>query len=562
MEKEGLEVRSPSEVRSDDVSGRKWLEAERDLTIELLDRLNATRNLDNLVRELIDLLYRWLKCDAIGVRLEMDGDYPYFETRGFPREFVLAERSLCSVDRGGEIVRDAVGAPVLECMCGNIICGRFDPAKPFFTEGGSFWSNCTTELLATTTDEDRQARTRNRCNGEGYESVVLVPLRFGDERFGLLQFNDKRKDLFSSEQIAFLEKAARYLSVALSHRRVEHQLKESEQRFRTVADFTYDWECWIAPDGHAIYVSPSCERITGFSPEKFLADPNFLESIVHPDDGDRYRTHNQGILTDRSIHTFDFRIVTRSGAECWIGHSSQPVYGADGSFLGVRCSHKDITDIKTAERELRNHTATKEILLREVNHRVKNNLTTIIGMVHRGEYRARQKGAVSILPFFKDLERQVRGLATLHTLLSDQDWRPLNLSRLCEELIGEAVKTMPDADNVRYEIYGSAVELNDHESHHLTLVINELTSNSVKHARTGLGPLRIEVAIDDKDDGIHLRFRDNGPGFSHEMLSGDFSDINTGFGLVFGIVRQILNGEVALSNEGGGVVTVVFRKPD
>ena len=52
-------------------------------------------------------------------------------------------------------------------MCGNVICGRFDPSKPFFTAQGSFWTNCTTELLASTTEADRQGRTRNHCNGQG-----------------------------------------------------------------------------------------------------------------------------------------------------------------------------------------------------------------------------------------------------------------------------------------------------------------------------------------------------------------------------------------------------------
>jgi hypothetical protein len=73
---------------------------------------------------------------------------------------------LCSRTATGQVVRDTSGHPVLDCMCGNIISGRFDPLRPFFTKGGSFWSNNTTELLASTTDADRQARTRNRCNGE------------------------------------------------------------------------------------------------------------------------------------------------------------------------------------------------------------------------------------------------------------------------------------------------------------------------------------------------------------------------------------------------------------
>ncbi len=76
-----------------------------------------------------------------------------------------------------------------------MICGRFDPSKPFFTEHGSFWTNNTTKLLATSTEANRQARTRNRCNGEGYQSVALLPLRMGEERLGLLQLNDRREGM-------------------------------------------------------------------------------------------------------------------------------------------------------------------------------------------------------------------------------------------------------------------------------------------------------------------------------------------------------------------------------
>ena len=104
-----------------------------------------------------------------------------------------AEKSLCVKD-GKDILRDSKGNPVLECMCGNIIQGRFDPKLDFFTKGGSFWSNCTTDLLASTTEEDRQARTRNRCNGEGYESVALIPIKSKGVTVGLLQLNDKEKN--------------------------------------------------------------------------------------------------------------------------------------------------------------------------------------------------------------------------------------------------------------------------------------------------------------------------------------------------------------------------------
>ena len=111
-------------------------------------------------------------------------------------------------------------------MCGNVICGRFDPSKPFFTAKGSFWTNCTTELLASTSEADRQGRTRNRCNGEGYESVALLPLGVGEERLGLLQLKDRRQGRFSPETIGLWERLADYLAVALAKCRAEEELQK------------------------------------------------------------------------------------------------------------------------------------------------------------------------------------------------------------------------------------------------------------------------------------------------------------------------------------------------
>ena len=75
-----------------------------------------------------------------------------------------------------------------------------------------------------------------------------------------------------------------YVRNITERKKAEISLRESEQRFRTVADFTYDWESWIAPDGTYIYVSPSFERITGYQAQEFINRTELLEEIIHPDD--------------------------------------------------------------------------------------------------------------------------------------------------------------------------------------------------------------------------------------------------------------------------------------
>lgn len=128
------------------------------------------------------------------------------------------------------------------------------------------------------------------------------------------------------------------------------QLRESELKYRTVADYTYDWEAWRTPDGTNCYVSPSCKRITGHSAAEFLADPQLIIQISHPDDrpyvSERYSESLNSTLL-KPIQ-FDFRIIDTEGITHWISHLSTAVYGEKGEWLGRRESNRDITEQKKA----------------------------------------------------------------------------------------------------------------------------------------------------------------------------------------------------------------------
>jgi len=135
-------------------------------------------------------------------------------------------------------------------------------------------------------------------------------------------------------------------------RRMEEALQESEERYRTVADFTYDWEYWLGPDRDLRYISPSCERMTGYRVDEFLRDPKLLDRIIHPDDYPVIAQHINEEFKSKEVHHADFRITSRSGEERWIAHWCQPVYGNDGSWLGRRGSNRDITQRKRVEEAL------------------------------------------------------------------------------------------------------------------------------------------------------------------------------------------------------------------
>lgn len=137
-----------------------------------------------------------------------------------------------------------------------------------------------------------------------------------------------------------------------TQKRTQEQLQASREWFRMVADFTHDWEYWLSTDGYYLYVSPSCEKITGYRPEEFMTSDGLFGSIVHVDDCARVAQNIEEVMLHQKSDTLRFRIITRSGEERWIDHVCLPVYAEDGTWLGIRGSNRDITDQVRAEEAL------------------------------------------------------------------------------------------------------------------------------------------------------------------------------------------------------------------
>ena len=334
-----------------DISVLQLQTIESEMIERMILLLNSPGDLRERISALTASLQKFSGCEAVGIRLRDGDDYPYYETRGFPATFVEAENHLCDYDKDGKILRDNIGNPVLECMCGNILCGRFDPTKSFFTSHGSFWSNNTTALLASTTEADRQARTRNRCNGEGYESVALIPLRNSNQVFGLLQFNDHSPDRFTLERITHFEKMADSLAIALTQRQAEEALLTSRANFKATLDATADGILAIDEKWKVLFFN-----------QRFAEMWSIPQSILDTGDDNKLLGHVLGQLSDpeaflnevqrlyaldeSSFDKIDFedgRIFERYS--CPLRQEPLPLRGRVWSF-------RDITERKRVEEKL------------------------------------------------------------------------------------------------------------------------------------------------------------------------------------------------------------------
>lgn len=176
-------------------------------------------------------------CESIGIRLEKDGDFPYIVNEDFPEFFITKENSLNVKDAEGNVIQDATGTPRVDCMCGNILKGRFNPTFSFFTEKGSFWTNSSTQLLKTMTPEERRevGRTRDTCHHFGYESVALIPISINGNNIGLIQLNDSRETMFTLNKMKKYELIADHVGIIINN--IQKATEQMSHIFNLASEF-------------------------------------------------------------------------------------------------------------------------------------------------------------------------------------------------------------------------------------------------------------------------------------------------------------------------------------
>jgi len=567
-----------------DRSWEKRAEA-REATIELLRLCNKAGDLTELMRDLMHYFRDLTGCEAVGVRLRQGDDFPYYETRGFPEEFVLAENRLCAIDEKGEIVRDSAGHPRYECMCGNVLCGRFDPSKSFFTARGSFWSSGTTDLLASTTDADRQAKTRNRCNGEGYESVALVPIRSQGETFGLFQFNDKRTGRFTAERIALLEDLVGQVAIALAKLRADEALRVSEKRYRSLFENMLEGYAYCrmlggdgAPlDFEYLDVNYAFGKLTGLKdvvgkkvteviPGIREANPELFELCA--------RVSSTGKPARTEIYVDPLKT--------WFSLSAYSP--ARGFFVAV---FDNITERRKLEEQLRQSQKMEAVgqLAGGIAHDFNNLLTVINGYAELLQTRIDEKsplrGNVDEIRHAGDraasLTRQLLAFSRRQVLQPkalDLNGVISDLGTMLHRLIGEDIElrthlrpdlgtVLADPGQIEQVLLNLAVNARDAMSAGGTLVLETdnvvLDETFAKEVPAVVPGPHVLLAVSDTGTGIPMEIREH---IFEPFFSTKERGKGTGLGLstVYGIVKQS-NGHISVHSEVGKGTTFKIYLP-
>ena len=369
----------------------------------------------------------------------------------------------------------------------------------------------------------------------------------------------------------------------------EKRLKESEERFRTVADFTYDWEYWSLPDRQIIYMSPSCERITGYTADEFIADKELIEKISHPADIDIQKHHREIEFSRDESCSFDFRIFKRSGELCWINHVCQMVYGADGRWLGRRVSNRNITERKQTENLLRESQAELRRLNAELEHRVAERTAELNRINKELEHAAHAKDEF-LANMSHELRTPLTGILGMSESLQEEIFGPLNekqqkymknietsgrhLLELINEILDlskiEAGKPEPQFETVavseisqvslsfvrepankkciriRYTSEPESFRMVA-DARRLKQIIINLLNNAVKFTPER-GNVSLNVRADSQNELVRFTVEDSGVGISAENLARLFTPFTQ------------VDSSLSRQHEGTGLGLVMVRK--
>lgn len=310
-------------------------------------------------------------------------------------------------------------------------------------------------------------------------------------------------------------------------------------------------------DTKATFWSEGEYRVYGLEPEG--PSPVYevmLAKNIHTDDAALLHQTFSAAVLNGSVYELEHRVVRPDGSVRWVHDRANPYFDQNGKLVRYVGSTLDITDRMKADEIIRTSLQEKEILLKEIHHRVKNNLQIISSLL---KLQSRFYPDERLNAVFQECQDRIRAMAGVHALLyRSKDFTRINFVDCIRETTAELLRSYQKTSaNILPEIHAEEVMLSIDEAVPCSLIINELVTNAVKYAftETGHGVLRIELA--ETEQGIRLLVKDNGVGFPPEL---NFRETETlGLQLVTMLVKQ-LDGTIEQSVDGGTEYTLQYGK--
>jgi PAS domain S-box-containing protein len=340
----------------------------------------------------------------------------------------------------------------------------------------------------------------------------------------------------------------------VEERRVaETRLRESEERYRAVVQDQTELVSRLRADGTFLFVNDVFCRTFGKAAEELIGQR--WVPVAHPDDVSAMEGQLATLSPQHPVVRVENRVFDSEGRVRWMEFVNRGFFGPGGELIEIQSVGRDVTERKQAEDAIRAALQERETLLKEVHHRVKNNLQVISSLLHMQSLHTPDRTSVEL---FRESQHRVRSMALVHErLYRSQDFRHVDFTSYIEHLANYLFRS--------YQINSDCIALAcDVYEVHLPLdaavpcglLVNELISNCLKHAFPGRERGRILVELTPVNEAeVLLSVSDDGVGLP-PSIEPEGAD-TFGMQLIVALVDQ-LHGRLEVRREAGTTMRVVF----
>ncbi|MBZ2166693.1 sensor histidine kinase [Methanobacterium spitsbergense] len=383
----------------------------------------------------------------------------------------------------------------------------------------------------------------------------LIFLEFG---VGILIFLVVLRQIISvSENKKLYWKAQEEIAL---RKEISKSLKESESAYRTIFENTGTATAIIDENNIITLANSEFEKLSGCSKQEIEGIKPWTDFVVK-EDLDKMMDYNNLRFTEKEPHpmNYEFRLKDRSSNIKNIYVVAVIIPGSNDSLISLL----DVTESKNAEAEIKKSLEEKEILLKEIHHRVKNNLTVISSLLNLQSRYIKDK---EDLVMFKESQSRAKSMALIHQRLYDSsDLKRIDFGDYIKTLANDMFHTyVPNFNMVKLNINVEDVMLDVNTAIPLGLILNELLSNSMKYAfptelSNNFTNGNIDVNLYKSEKGYTLSVVDDGIGFPEDI---DLENTDSlGLQLIYSLTNQI-DGTIHLARTNGTSFKIEFKEPE
>ncbi|MEM7714869.1 MAG: histidine kinase dimerization/phosphoacceptor domain -containing protein [Cyanobacteria bacterium P01_A01_bin.68] len=389
---------------------------------------------------------------------------------------------------------------------------------------------------------------------QNIKSLIILPITCSGNLIGFLGFESLQTIIWTEDSIILLKIVAEMLGNVLGHKRVEQALRVSEERYARAisAGKVGVWEWNIQTN--EVYIDSNLKAMLGYKDEEIANQfINWLQ-FVHSDDVGLVKAEINAYLEDViPKYEIEHRMLHKNGDAYSFLTRGTVVRNEDDMPIFMAGSSTDITAHEQIENKLKASLIEKETLLKEIHHRVKNNLQIISSLLRLQSGYIKDKQALEI---FLDSQNRVRVMALIHeNLYQSNDLAKIEFFDYIRKLKNNLIRCY-QINNIYIKTNIEKICLNIDTAIPCGLIINELVSNSIKHAfkNSDEGEIYVEFIALQKGK-YSLSISDNGMGVSEniDLLKKQ----SLGLQLVWNLVEQ-LEGKIVYNSKLGTSFRITF----